>query len=489
MEKFNFENENEYAHYVLEQANTLLDRCGIYGDADDRKGLMTNIEKSIQAKKKLENIFKNYPGYNGKGQIILPMEIEREIDANNIYEYADYVNDIGRKYLLKEAKINEYTYKEACQERESLYRYIRGVDYMSISDDDIIIKGKPFAEYREKYRFCDNICDKFEMGNFLYIGYDRYITREQNEIYEKVKILSQAIRNCIGKQLEDEQDIEKLANAFPHSQCRAGIKITRVVQKCLKEIGLYQLAIDGEKEMFNREYAKWCDSVSPAKVKKWSVISINFVDYLTMSCGHRWTSCLNVDKNGRFTNGMYSNGFNSKRTLDYALDSSTIVFYTVDENYDGNDWEMQPKQTRQLFHFGEGKLIQARLYPQGEVSRRNIYTQYREVMEKVLADAMGEANLWSSPQRGVINYHGDVMNTPYSYSHNGDYIDFASNACHGGGERDFQEEVNYVVFRGSTNQEDNGIPMTVGSKDAVCIMCGDSMSESYNESIVCSYCR
>ena len=102
---------------------------------------------------------------------------------------------------------------------------------------------------------------------------------------------------------------------------------------------------------------------------------------------------------------------------------------------------------------------------------------------------MGEANLWSAPERGMIDYDGYIVNTPYDHSENGDFIDFLSNACHAGWElSDFEDEINYVVFRGSTNREDNGIPMIVGSTDAVCIMCGNTLRESYHDCIACSSC-
>lgn len=487
MKKFEFENESSYIEYVLNQANDYLDKCRIYGEREERNGLITNIEKSVEAKKHIENIFKNHPAYNGKGQIVLPMEIEREIDTDKIEDFANYIKDIGYKYLVKEAEIDGYTYSKAYEEKQVLGKYVTAINYMNISDDDVVIKGKPFSEYREEYRRVDNICDGFEYGDYVYMGRNKYSTKESDDLYKKAKELSNAIRNCVGKQLEDEESIEILAREFPHSQCREGAKITRVIQKCLKEIGLYQLAMEGEKEIYNRMYAAYCDAVSPLKVKKWSVISINFVDYLTMCNGTSWTSCLNTDKHGYFTDGRFSDGFNSRRVLDYALDPSTIVFYTIDENYEGDDFEFQPKNTRQLFHFGEGKLVQARLYPQSSVSRRNIYTQYREVMEKILADSMDDANLWSAPIRGLISPNGSVVKLPYYYNSYGDYIDFLTNACHGYNESDFQDEVNYVVFRGSKNQEDNEIPMIVGSVDAVCIMCGCERDESSHDSIKC--CR
>ena len=488
MKKFEFENTNAYAEYVKEQANEYLDRCKIYGSAENRNGLMDDVLMSIEAKSKLfDTIFKNNPYHNGKGQLIMPMEVERAIDSDVIYEYADYIRQIARRYFLVEAVIDGYTYKDALRRKENIGRFKRAVDYMHILDEDVIIQDRPFTEWRKEYLALQRIVDKFD-DEYYYMGDESYTTYENKRLYDKAVVISHAIKSCIGKLLEDETDIKRLAEAFPHSQCRNGIKITRVIQKCMKELGLYQIAMDNEMETFNKRYAQWCDAVSPGKITKWSVLSINFVDFLAMSHGNSWTSCINTDKNRHFTSGNYSDGFNSRRTLDYALDETTMVFYTVDENYEGDDWELQPKQTRQLFHFGEGKLVQARLYPQSRTSRRNIYTQYRENVEKLIADGMGEANLWSAPIRGEIECGGSVVTTPYYYTNSGEYIDFLDIACHAGDETDFQSEVNYVVFRGSTNREDNGIPMVVGSKDAVCIICGDGMREGYHDAIACCDC-
>lgn len=487
MKTFEFADINAYAEYVKEQANTYLDKCKIYGNAEDRNGLMDNIMMSIEAKSKLFEIFKNSPCHNGKGQLILPMEVERPVDQDAIFDFGNYILKLAKKHYVVEARIEGYTYTELGDKRDNLGRLVHAVNYMMIPDDEVIIKGKPFTEYRKEYSHLNSIENKF-YSECEYVGDGLYLTFENKALFDKAMLISHAIKHCVGKLLENESDIKKLAEAFPHSQCREGIKITRVVQKCLKELGLYQLAMDNEQEEFNRQYARWCDAVSPMKIKKWSVLSINFVDYLAMCNGTSWTSCLNTDKNGKFTRGSYSHGFNSRRTLDYALDGTTMVFYTIDENYNGDDWELQPKQTRQLFHFGEDKLVQSRLYPQSNVSRREIYTQYRENVEKLLADGMGEANLWSAPERGEIRCGGSIVDIPYYSYDSGDYIDFLDIACHGGEENDFQSEVNYVVFRGSNNRENNGRAMIVGSKDAVCIMCGDGFNESYHECIAHSRC-
>lgn len=488
MKHHNFKTTKGYATHIAKKANILLDKCQIYGNAEERKGLMDNILMSIEAKSGLMEIFKNSPYHNGKGQLIIPMEIERPVDEDVVEDYSNYIRNLGRRYMLKEAEIDGYTYNQAETEQSQINRLIRAVDYMRLPDDEVIIKGKSFSEYREKYIELEEIIETFLYSDkFIYLGNGQYVDNNTHTQYDKVNVIANAIERCVGHLLEDEDDIEKLAEAFPRCQCREGVKISRVVQKCLKELGLYDLAMENEKETFNKRYAKWCDAVSPMKIKKWSVLSINFVDFLSMSHGDTWTSCLNTDKRRIFTGGMYGDGFNSKRTLDYALDSTTMVFYTINEGYDedGDEFELQPKSTRQLFHFGEGKLVQARLYPQANTARRSIYDQYKANVEYLLAEAMGEANLWSAPIRGEIECNGDVVNIPYYYEGHGDFIDFLDIACHGDGESDFQDEVNYVIFRGSTNGNDNGYPMTVGSTQAVCIMCGRRFDEEDRDSISC----
>lgn len=482
MKKFEFENENEYAEYILEQTNTYLDKCEIYGEAEDRMGLMTNIENSILAKSSLFKIFQNSPYHNGKGQLIIPMDVERAIDNDVIDDFAYYIKDIAKKYLLEEYKIDGYTFMEADKQCDELNRIIFGINYTRLPHEDVMIKGKPLGHYRVLLEKMKTIRHDIQC-NSCYSGYDCYSTRESYEVYNKALTISKAVQHCVGKLLENKEDIERLAKNFPNSQCREGVKITRVVQKCLKELGLHKLAMENERETFNRKYAAWCDAVSPMTIKKWSVLSINFVDYLTMSNGTSWTSCLNTDKRGYFTEGKYRSGFNSRRTLDYALDETTMVFYTVSEDYDGSDWELQPKNTRQLFHFGEGKLIQSRLYPQNNVSRRNIYTQYRENVEKLLSEAMDEANLWSAPRRGLIDLDDGIVEVPYYYKAAANYIDFLTLAAHGDGEEDFQTEVNYVHLRGTNNDHESDYPVIIGSVDAVDIMDGHVLSESYDDSI------
>ena len=63
--------------------------------------------------------------------------------------------------------------------------------------------------------------------------------------------------------------------------------------------------------------------------------------------------------------------------MSYLLDGTTMVYYQVDKEYDGNDLEFEPKIIRQLFHYKDGILVQGRLYPQCNDGKNSLYTPIR----------------------------------------------------------------------------------------------------------------
>jgi hypothetical protein len=72
-----------------------------------------------------------------------------------------------------------------------------------------------------------------------------------------------------------------------------------------------------------------------------------------------------------------------------------MVFYTVDSEYDGNDYWTQPKINRQMFHYGEDKLVQGRLYPQDNDGDGEAYTPYRNIVQSIMSVIFDFPNLWN----------------------------------------------------------------------------------------------
>ena len=126
-----------------------------------------------------------------------------------------------------------------------------------------------------------------------------------------------------------------------------------------------------------------------------TILSVNPLDYLTMSFGNSWASCHTIDKQNKREmpnsyQGMYSSG-----TISYMLDSPSMVFYTVDASYDGNDFWHEPKINRQMYHWGEDKLIQGRLYPQDNDGCSTGYTAFRAIVQKIMSEIFDFPNFWT----------------------------------------------------------------------------------------------
>ena len=372
--KFNFATETEYRDYVLDKANDFLDKCKIYNSREERKGLVENINMSIAAKQWLMDIFSKSEGYNGKGQVVLPVAFTRDINLNEIDRFVNFILNYAER-VLEDVKSEFGDVREMIQKRSQYRRYFDFAHESFLEYDDVVINGKDLNYYRSVYNKITGIVMDLKQNHKSHYG--RIVTNESYTDYETAKEIARFIAENPVQYITDSDSLSKVNEKFG-LRLNNGVKMSRAINKMIKASKLYSVLIanDDTEHYFNSAYARYCDAINPLTIKRWTVISVNFVDYLTMSNGYRWTSCLNPDKRGYFTEGMWSDGFNSRRVLDYALDGSTIVFYTIDSNYDGDEYELQKKETRQLFHFNGNTLMQNRLYPQGDDARAGIYPQY-----------------------------------------------------------------------------------------------------------------
>lgn len=186
-----------------------------------------------------------------------------------------------------------------------------------------------------------------------------------------------------------EGEVDRLKEVAPWSHPHYGEKRSRVVNRICKYLGY-----DKHPE-YNRNFAKYADALSPIKVKRHTILSINPMDYLTMSFGNSWASCHTIDKENRRQmpnsyEGQYSSG-----TVSYMLDGSSMVLYLVDSSYSGEFYYTQPKINRQMFHWGEEKLVQGRLYPQSNDTNVDAYEPYRKVVQKIMSEIFDFPNLWT----------------------------------------------------------------------------------------------
>lgn len=261
------------------------------------------------------------------------------------------------------------------------------------------------------------------------------------------------------------QEVADKANAIrPDFRAREGQKMSRIMNKLCNYVGITKLPD------YNREFAKYADAINPLQITRHTILSINPLDYLTMSFGNSWASCHTIDKQNKRNmpnsyQGMYSSG-----TISYMLDSTSMVFYTVDASYNGNDFWNEPKINRQMFHWGEEKLIQGRLYPQDNDNNAEGYKPYREIVQKIMSELFDFPNYWTV-KKGTREAGRYVISEGTHYR---DYDNYSN--C------------NLSIPKGTENEE----CITVGH-DPICIQCGEEHDTEDNinhcaEALFCADC-
>ena len=207
--------------------------------------------------------------------------------------------------------------------------------------------------------------------------------------------------------LQGEGSKEKLYSLLYYT-CRfsVGMKVSRVLCKILEYMGEYfnidyqNLTYILEEQTKNRtedgfEYththnweqtkAKLTDYVSPLELDETFYISINPLDYLTMSHGKGWSSCHSLRQHGCYHSA----------TITSLVDSSTIIIYTLPSEHRKSKFWGIDKQTRQMAFLSEDLdgIFQQVFYPDrscndGEVTKN--------ILQEILANYHKVENKWNS---------------------------------------------------------------------------------------------
>lgn len=261
--------------------------------------------------------------------------------------------------------------------------------------------------------------------------------------------------------------LTEINELIPELHARVGQKNTKIVGKICTHFGFDKIKRYGTKfnpvtgeieenalmDSYDKQFAKYCDALSPIKVTRHTCISLNPIDYLLMSNGNSWRSCHYIGDDANDA-GCYSSG-----TISYMLDKHSIIFYTVDAGFNGVCIEREPKIQRQVFGYNDFQLLQSRLYPQNnDTGAIDTYTDIRNIMQKVVADCLAAPNRWI--KKRVQNVEHGCNATCYP-----DW-NCQTNLC------------STSVLRGKEN--DNLEPIILGAAP-ICIECGEC--HSYNESI------
>lgn len=435
-----------------ELLNEMMELYMTYDYAPTEKGVNAQLDEWAKNKGNLIKWMENHPNYNGKFQIAFDVDFQRRIDIAAIITFFDYL-----KSLVPESKIGPFTFSEVYEIKEKLgdivYLFERFDGIRNINEYD---KEYYKSEYEKFMNYVGEFKRRFRLSNSCAYSMKNY------ELKNKIDCLINELRamDCISH-IADEKIAQKFNYYFPELKATNGQKISRIVNKLCKQLGF-----DKDKD-YNREFAKFSDAINPLTIKRHTVLSCHPVDYLTMSFGNSWSSCHTIDKKNKRDMPNSYQGQYSAGTLSYMLDETSAVFYTVDAKYDGDKLELEPKINRCMFHIGEYKVVQGRVYPQDNDGENSIYTEIRNIVQKIIADCWGKPNMWVLKKgTSACAYVTNTKGVHYK-----DYLNYDS--CN----------VSYLKLDESGIVNDESI--TIGH-NPICPQCGDE--HTYEESVECIYC-
>ena len=296
---------------------------------------------------------------------------------------------------------------------------------------------------------------------------------------------------CYHTYIRRANDIAPLADGqkwsrYIHKFCKA-LHLDNIVE--MRE-DIYHDSNTGELRVRTKNYgynyyiALLGDSINPLENNDMTfVLSLNLIDYLTMSFGNNWSSCHTIDKeNYRETSHGYEGAYSSG-TMSYALDKTTMIAYFVDEknvshadrnrhHHYGSDvpYYLRDKLHREVVSYGEEKLYFARVYPDGrDGGEIGLASQMREFIQQIFAECLNVPNMWKTRKgTSICSYY--VKGNEDGYTCYADWLNQGDS---------------FVSFLCKSDGTVNEVPMCIGALP-ICPVCGNE--HDWYENITCKDC-
>ena len=350
-----------------------------YDHKNSEHGVCTILNEYFTKKEPLIKLFAQSPNYKGDMRIITKEEFERENVASEITKFVRAFKD--------NAGVAEMMLCYKDKDGKTLYDYIKtNTTHMKIKD---VAKAKNVMASKEISAFSKKTGATIESEESLKV-FKLWMT-----MFERVST------STLQSNITHEEVV-----------LREGTKTSRAFNKICATYGVDKWS------KYNKEFAKYADMVSGKGRELYFIISLNPLDYLTMSFGKSWASCHTIDKANRRRaangySGAYCNG-----TLSYMMDESSIITYVLTKL--GDDLHEEGKLYRNMFHCKGKKFIQGRIYPQGNDGSVDLYKKFRFIVQRELYSLLGLAeNKWKS--RNVEDRDHDSVGSHYR-----DYVHFGS---------------------------------------------------------------
>ena len=401
-----------------------------YGHRNSEYGVCKMLNEYFTNKKDLIELFQKSEHYIGDMRMMIDIELERENSARDIRDFCDeFPISVNAKGLLLK-------YKD--ENGKKFEDYLRtGVKSITAKD---LMKPESVAPLKKATE---------QQNTFDSDG----ATKASHDVYRG---FCSAIDNFKGINVStiSHGNAERMNEKY---KVREGMKTSRAFNRVCTFYG-----VDKAKK-YNKLFAQYADMVNGLKRKLKFFISVNPIDYLTMSFGVNWASCHTIDKENRRRmpssySGMYCGG-----TMSYMLDGTSIITFVHDHM--PTNWE-DGKIYRCMFHYGNDILVQGRVYPQGNDGNTDLYKVFRNYMQDELSPLIGLTDtIWRKKDSGRVSSNVQSYGVHYR-----DYTSYSS--C------------NVSYPRERSDSSDNVINI---GKAGICPHCGRPITESGN--ISHSSCR
>ena len=438
-EKFNFVWGSETEIKLKEMIDEIYEITTWCGHTVSKYGIMCMLNSYIDNNETNIRLLMKHPNYNGNLQVVIPMEFEREIDTNMIYQSV--------KNFAKEINADKYILKTKDENGKTM------ADYVELSTKSHTIKYSKLNEL-PKAKVNTDILEKFT---------------EDGVIKESLKVRTRFTRLCdlfcyeITTTLTSDT-ARRTNELLDTNKFVEGMKTSRAFGRACDILGINKLP------KYEKAYAEYTNLVTDKKRKLNFVISLNPLDFLKMSFGVNWASCHTIDKgNRRKSKGQTYSGGYCGGTLSYMLDKTSIVTYVIPiEEKNGIKSSERPdrwdKIYRNMFHLQGQQMIQGRIYPQGKDGATDLYKTLRFAMQKAICEMIGieyvDTNCGSDTwiMKGKTRYNSGSYYESYG-AHYRDYDNFS--------------DCNLSYIRGC----ENNLPIVIGH-NGIDLASGETFSRS-----------
>lgn len=348
-----------------------------YHHYNTENGVGEMLNRYFTNKKDLIDLFMKSKNYVGNMRICLDIEMERTSNNREIKNFCE--NFPSRIEAM------EFLCSKMDEHGKTLDDYTR-VGFSRFKARDL-----HYGDIAQRLARNEELKDKFRTDGYTKASYETFVN-----FHNAVISFKHSTEPNLSEYTEELLTQYKMNATF-----KAGMKTSRAFNRMCSVYGI------DKHPSYNKLFAQYADMVSGLKRKLKFYISLNPLDYLAMSFGNSWSSCHTIDKNNERKMPNSYSGMHCGGTVSYMLDETSIITYVYARATEDVE---EGKIYRNMFHYGNGLLVQGRVYPQGNDGATDLYRTFRRYVQTELSELLGIEDDWlrkNSSPGNYVNSYGD----------------------------------------------------------------------------------